>query len=308
MTETAEFPLDGAVMTAESPVSKTRKRSGKISEDIVITETMTTLNGYFKLATGTFKILEHNIRKGINTLLVGPTGQGKTEMVSNMAKVMNVPLTILDMGTMTDPVMGLVGTHVITVKDGKSYSEFRRSRFSELIQNPGIILCDEISRSAAMSNNLLFPCLDFRRELSMEYAFDDTEPVKVHSKCVFFATANIGSQYTGTHKLDRALVDRFMMITVDPLDEINLAQSLSVTHPALKSEKATKIVKVYYKINKEHNEFKISFNLSMRHLKTICTLVCNGFTIYDSYHAICKGIGGVEGLKAVQTILDTEKT
>jgi len=70
-----------------------------------------TLNGYFKVEKGTFEILKHNIGYGINTMLIGATGTGKTEVVANIAKVFDVPLTIFDMGTMTDPVMGLVGTH-----------------------------------------------------------------------------------------------------------------------------------------------------------------------------------------------------
>lgn len=67
-------------------------------------------------------------------------------MVSNLAKKMGLPLTIFDMGTMSDPVMSLVGTHAIKVKDGHTTSEFIRSRFSEVIQKPGIVLLDEISR------------------------------------------------------------------------------------------------------------------------------------------------------------------
>ena len=267
-----------------------------------------TLNGYFKVEKGTFEILKHNIGYGINTMLIGATGTGKTEVVANIAKVFNVPLTIFDMGTMTDPVMGLVGTHVISVENGVTKSEFKRSRFSELIQQPGIILLDEISRAGAMSNNLLFPCLDFRRELPMEYSFHDTTPIGIHPQCVFFSTANMGSQYTGTHKLDRALLDRFMLIEVDSIKKDDIIATLVAEFPKITKTKINKLVNVFEKINKEHDEFKISFNLSVRHLKTIAKLVSNGFTIYDGYVALCKGLGSQEGLKAIKAILDDAKT
>lgn len=266
-----------------------------------------TLNDYFKIEKGTFEILKHNIAYGVNTMLIGPTGTGKTEVVANLAKVFNIPLVIFDMGTMTDPVMGLVGTHVITVEDGVTKSEFKRSRFSEIIQNPGIILLDEISRAGAMANNLLFPCLDFRKELPMEYSFHDTTPVKVHPQCVFFSTANMGSQYTGTHKLDRALLDRFMLIEVDSIKEPDIIATIEAEFPLIAKNKVKKLVDVFTKINKEHDEFKISFNLSIRHLKTIAKLVQNGFTIYDGYVALCKGLGSQEGLKAIKAILDDAK-
>lgn len=274
-------------------------------KNIKIEGTEVTLNGYFKVELGTYEILKHNIEKNISTLLIGPTGLGKTDIVVNIAKVLGIPITIFDMGTMTDPIMGLVGTHIIEVKDGKTFSQFKKSRFSEVIQQPGIVLLDEVSRAAAAANNLLFPCLDFRRELPMEYSFGDTDPIKIHPDCVFFATANIGSQYTGTHKLDRALVDRFMIIAVDALTQQQITSSLKVTHKDLSDTDRKKIVNIYVGINNEHDSFKIGFNLSIRHLKTVATLVQNGFTIYDSYYAICKGLGGKEGLKAIETILKT---
>ena len=265
------------------------------------------LNGYFRVSEGIYAILKRNIRKNVNTLLLGPTGVGKTELVSNVAESLGVPLTIFDMGTMTDPIMSLVGNHVIKMTDGVTTSTFVKSRFSEAIQKPGIILLDEISRAVVTSNNLLFPCLDFRRELPMEYCFENTEPIKVHPQCVFIATANLGGQYTGTHKLDRALLDRFMLVEIDPLSETEVAKAIRTHCPELDSEVVLKMVNTYSKINQAHTAFTISFNLSIRHLKMIADMVADGFTLYDAFYIICKGIGGVDGAKALETIFNTSK-
>lgn len=281
----------------------------KETADIKITGPKTLmLNGYYMLSKGLFAVLRHNILEGENSMIVGATGLGKTELIENIAKVLNKKVTIFDMGTMTDPIMGLVGTHTITVEDGVTKSSFTRSRFSEVIQEPGIVLLDELSRAGVMANNLLFPVLDYRRELSMEYAFDDTTPVKVHPECVFIATANIGSQYTGTHKMDRALVDRFMTIEVDPLEKSEVMIMMKQLFPKISEEKLKKMVDVYESINKDHEEFKISFNMSLRHLKQIAKLVQNGITIYDSFVVVCKGLGSKEGLEAVKHLLDTAKS
>jgi midasin (ATPase involved in ribosome maturation) len=211
------------------------------------------------------------------------------------------------MGTMSDPIMSLVGTHIIKMEDGKTTSTFVKSRFSEMIQKPGIILLDELSRASATANNLLFPCLDFRRELPMEYCFEDASPIKVHPECVFFATANLGGQYTGTHKLDRALMDRFMLVEIDPLTSEDVTKAITIQNPKMDPLVIAKMVDVYTKINNAHDEFVIGFNLSIRHLKLIAALVEDGFTLYDSFYIICKGIGGPDGLKALETILNTAK-
>lgn len=267
----------------------------------------TTLGGYFKVHNGLLSILERNVNKMVNTLLLGPTGVGKTELVSNIAKEVGLPLTIFDMGTMSDPIMSLVGTHVIKMEGGVTTSRFVKSRFSEVIQQPGIILLDELSRASAMANNILFPCLDFRRELPMEYCFEETAPINVHENCVFFATANLGGQYTGTHKLDRALMDRFMLIEIDPLNDEQVKEAITIHTPSVNKTIIDKMVEVYSKINEAHSNFTIGFSLSIRHLKMVAEMVQDGFTLYDAFYTICKGIGGQDGMKSLESILQPAK-
>lgn len=161
--------------------------------------------------------------------------------------------------------------------------------------------------ASATANNLLFPCLDFRRELPMEYCFEDCAPIKIHPECVFFATANLGGQYTGTHKLDRALMDRFMLVEIDPLQEVQVKEAIKIQHPNLADTTLAKMIHIYTKINYSHDQFTISFNLSIRHLKMIAEMVSDGFTLYDSFYVTCKGIGGAEGLKSLESILNTAK-
>lgn len=266
-----------------------------------------TLDNHFKVEVGVYKVLERNIRKGTNTLILGQTGVGKTELVNNVAKRLSLPITMFDMGTMSDPIMSLVGTHVIKVEDGHTFSRFVPSRFSQAIQKPGIILMDELSRASATANNLLFPCTDFRRELSMEYCFDNCTPIKVNKNCVFIATANVGSQYTGTNKLDRALLDRFMLLEVDPLTVAEVKKVISNQYPSIDLVKLARIVDCFKAINDAHDTYSISFNLSIRHLKMVAELVVDGFTVYDSFYALCKGIGGKDGLKALELILGQTK-
>lgn len=116
-------------------------------------EKIVTINGYFKVPLGLYAMITKSVQIGIkdpskkaNIMLLGPTGTGKTELISNIAESLNLPLTIFDMGTMADPIMGLVGSHVMKTNDGVASSNFEKSRFSQVIQQPGIVLLDELSR------------------------------------------------------------------------------------------------------------------------------------------------------------------
>lgn len=296
MLESSEISASTKAATEVETVAKKEKsKAPKIYNDF----------GNFLIEKGVYDVLAFNIKNKINTMLLGPTGVGKTEMVTAIANKLKKDITIFDMGTMTDPIMSLVGTHTISIQDGKTISQFKKSRFSEVIQKPGIIVLDELSRAAAGSNNLLFPCLDFRRELPMEYSFEDYAPIKIHPECVFIATANTGSAYTGTHKLDKALVDRFTVLQVESLNEEGCQYVISKLYPSVSKKDIDTIIQYYFAINKEHDEFKISFSLSMRHLKNIVNMVSSGFTIYDAFYAICKGIGGAEGIAIVKTITNS---
>ena len=263
-----------------------------------------TLNDSFKVEKGLYEILKRNILGKVNTLLIGETGCGKTEIVSHMAKILKMPINIIDMGTMTDAVSGLIGIHTVTIVDGKTTSTFKKSRFSQIIQQPGIILLDELSRASTQANNLLFPCLDFRRELSMEYCFEDQTPIAVHPECVFFATANLGSQYTGTHKIDRALLDRFMTVRVTTPGSNDIVASLATSYPEAGSINIKTIVKIYDNILEAHKAFKIDFKLSFRHLKFVTEMVQDGFTIYDSFYTICNGMTNIEDTTVINNILN----
>lgn len=308
--KTASYATDGKAEVT-SVLGSVLDRDGiaesKVAKPEYTGKKFRTINGYYKVSEGLYAVVQRNVRRNVNTLLLGPTGVGKTELVSNLAKEMSLPLTIFDMGTMSDPIMSLIGTHVIKMDEGKTSSTFVTSRFSEVIQKPGIILLDELSRASATANNLLFPCLDFRRELPMEYCFEDCTPIKVHPQCVFFATANLGGQYTGTHKLDRALMDRFMLVEIDPLNSEDVKDAIRLQFPKLDDEILKKMINVYSQINQAHDSFTISFNLSIRHLKIIADLVNDGFTLYDGFYITCKGIGGADGLKALEVILNTAK-
>ena len=164
-----------------------------------------------------WKVLVNNLYSKTNTLLLGPTGSGKTEIIKRLCRQTNTPLTIISMGTISDPNVQLVGK--MDIDSINAGTKFDWADFALAIQRPGVILLDELNRIPKNGENLLFSCLDDTRELpASEAKSSDQRVIKVHPECIFFATANIGGEYTGTKNIDRALRDRFMPVRMGYLD------------------------------------------------------------------------------------------
>lgn len=97
----------------------------------------------FHVEPETWYLLIRNIIRGENTLLIGPTGSGKTEIVKHIATAMDKVLNYQDMGTVQDAQSALLGVHRLN-KDG--HSDFDYAPFVGHIQKEGIVLLDELNR------------------------------------------------------------------------------------------------------------------------------------------------------------------
>lgn len=137
-----------------------------------------------------------------NVLLVGPTGCGKTDLARWLAGEHQRPYYEAMVGQAIEP-LDLLGTK--GVKNGATF--FKESRFVEAIETPGCIVClDEVNRCTPNILNMLLPLLDHRGEVYVE---ELERNVTVADNVVFMATANIGSQFSGTYRFDEAIVSRF---------------------------------------------------------------------------------------------------
>lgn len=225
-----------------------------------------------------WKYLTRNILRKKNTIITGPTGTGKTEMVSKIAEKLGLNVYVYDMGAMQDPISAMLGTHRIV--DGGS--KFDYADFVERVQQPGIIVLDELNRAPQMAMNILFPCLDSRRELRVDIAGgSDKRLVKVHPECVFIATANVGAEYTGTQDIDKALFNRFMPLMVNyiPFDaEVNLLKNKF----ELEEKAIMSLVTFANSMRAQAKLGNIENSMSTREVLEIADLMQDGFEIYEA--------------------------
>lgn len=137
-----------------------------------------------------------------NVLATGSPGCGKTSLGIQMAALHKRPVLMMDCQNIREP-RDWFGHK--TAEAGTVF--WRDARFVEAVEKGNhVIILDEINRTAPHVNNTLHPLLDERR---FTYVEERRNVVKVGKGTVFFATMNIGLNFTGTAAFDDALEDRF---------------------------------------------------------------------------------------------------
>ena len=263
-----------------------KEETDKSTEEVVkedISEQSMKKAGYY-ISNDIWNLLKRNIlrrgRRMKNTLLLGPSGSGKTSLVKVACELLNLPFSKFDMGAcIGDATTSLLGVHRII--DGKSVFDY--SEFTEKIQEPGVILLDEINRADQTAMNILLPLLDTEcRELRIDIAgSSEKRVIKVNPDCVFVATANIGSEYAGTNEMDSALRNRLFTIQLADLPEDAETSVLSVKSN-IDENSAKNIVKISASLRDNYKKGKLSYKISIRETLEVADLVADGYPIKEA--------------------------
>jgi len=229
-----------------------------------------------------WKYLVRSAVRGKNIMMVGPAGCGKTQAAKELPKATNRPFFYFNLGATQDPRATLIGnTHF---KDGQT--TFDESAFVKAIQTENaVILLDELSRAHPEAWNILMTVLDEgQRYLRLDE--DVNSPtIRVAANVSFIATANIGTEYTSTRVLDRALMDRFEIIEVDIL---SLSQEEDLLQKRFGDKVSTNLIHAVADIadatRKEwrSEEGKLSTMISTRMTVRVCELLADGFSLSEA--------------------------
>ena len=218
-----------------------------------------------------------------NLLFVGPSGCGKTLACQCVAEVFpNRKWFVFNLGASQDPRGMLVGNTHYSKEQGTYHA---LSLFVQAIQTPGaIILLDELSRAHDDAINILMSVLDPNQRYLRIDERPDTPTISVADGVTFLATANVGNEYTGTRIMDRALLDRFLMIEMRPLskdDEFNL---LTMKFPDVEKKMLTAIADIADITRKdiESSDPTVSTIVSTRMSVKMAELLDDGFTLAEA--------------------------
>lgn len=264
-----ERPVDMGVSFIEGLMSNSKNECPKDSDG-------------FHVDPADWKKLVRNLYKKTNTLLVGPTGTGKTQLIQKLCEQTGTPCTVIQMGTITDPTEQLVGKMDIVSTGG---TVFDYADFAIAIQNPGVVILDEINRCPRNGTNILFSCLDGTRCITASGAkSSDMRVIPVHPDCVFFATANIGYEYSGTAQIDKALQTRFMMLKTKYLT-VDQEKEILKVRTGIGENDAYNIAFVANQIRRKNWESELSSSVSTRETILCAEYVRDGFSCAEAIEA-----------------------
>jgi nitric oxide reductase NorQ protein len=229
-----------------------------------------------------WKYLIRSAVRAKNIMMTGHAGCGKTMAAKELVKALDRPDFYFNLGATQDPRATLIGnTHFDKVK-GTFFSE---SAFVKAIKTPNaVILLDELSRAHPDAWNILMTVLDQgQRYLRLDEA-EGSPIVNVADGVTFIATANIGSEYTSTRVIDRAILDRFVTIEMDILNDEQELGLLKYMFPEVDEADLKAIAEIAHhtRTQSTNENGKLSGMISTRASVEMAGLIYDGFDLFEA--------------------------
>ena len=229
-----------------------------------------------------WKYLIRSAVRAKNIMMTGPSGCGKTMASKALVKALDRPDFYFNLGATQDPRATLIGNTHFDKQKGTFFSE---SAFVTALKTPNaVILLDELSRAHPDAWNILMTVLDQgQRYLRLDEA-EGSPIVNVAEGVTFIATANIGNEYTSTRVMDRAILDRFVTIEMDVLDDVKEFGLLKFMFPEVNEYELKAIAEIAHHTRTQSmsENGKLTSMVSTRASVEMAGLIYDGFELSEA--------------------------
>ncbi|MCI5649978.1 MAG: AAA family ATPase [Fusicatenibacter sp.] len=221
------------------------------------------------------EILEMSIAgilQGENLLLAGEKATGKNVLAETLAWIFGRPIYNVSFHVNISSAE-LIGTDTfrnneVTLRKGSIY---------RCAESGGFGILDEINMAKNDAVSVLHATLDYRRIIDVP----GYERISLHPAARFIGTMNYG--YAGTRELNEALVSRFLVIDMPPLDEKTIDYLLDSMYPGMKPAGKAAFSGLYLDLQKKAAKAEITTkSLDLRGLFGAIGTISRGLAPYPA--------------------------
>jgi len=211
------------------------------------------------------------LESGMNILLDGPQGCGKTVLAQSIATSLGMEFIFFNCGAVIEATDFLASIQVRASKSGHPVTDFIKTDLLNGLEAAQqhrhrryLVFLDEFNRAQENARNILMPALDTTRRIFHPI---DNRFMDIPDNVQFIAAVNRGNEFSGTFGIDAAQLDRFapLQMTYMPPDEEK--KLLHSRHPELSKAQIDRIVQIADTIRKSP---EIECGLSVRATEEVC--------------------------------------
>ena len=220
-------------------------------------------------------LMQQTLGLGRNLLIEGPVGVGKTFLVLQVLKELGLEHERVDGDTRyTEQKLTGWFDPPLVLQKGYSAETFVAGPLIEAMEKGSILFINELNRLPEAVQNILLPAMDERRVVIPKIGVVVAKP-----GFAVIATQN-PREFTATHALSEALLDRFEMLWLDYQSSEEELEILSDAHAPWKGKVTLDRILELVRATRNHQALKRG--ASIRAGLAVADLVAGGMTFKDA--------------------------